>query len=282
MTSFASTSWAEFLKSWKTLNRGFTLNSSVPKDLPTTNKHVFVVLGSGLKPNGGMPAKFLRRLKVTVKALKAYPDSKVIVSGGKAKNGKTEASVGKAYLLAAGIPASRVITEAKSASTVGNARYSMALIRSKGFTTYTLISDASHLRRAGVLFEAAKMQLEQKYGKTLNAAPVKNVTYIDSRSAEKPPSSSEHSVIAYHTSLLLGVAKSYLLDKYKGTAAGTVSILRRGSTGAEVKALQKALGITADGIYGPDTEAAVKKYQQAHSLVADGIAGPTTRKSLKV
>jgi hypothetical protein len=56
--------------------------------------------------------------------------------------------------------------------------------------------------------------------------------------------------------------------------------LRRGSTGDEVKKLQKALGITADGIYGKDTEAAVKKHQKANGLTIDGIAGKNTLGSL--
>ena len=41
-----------------------------------------------------------------------------------------------------------------------------------------------------------------------------------------------------------------------------------------VKALQRALGITADGIYGPQTRRAVKRFQRRNGLVVDGIAGP--------
>ena len=52
------------------------------------------------------------------------------------------------------------------------------------------------------------------------------------------------------------------------------------SSGSSVAALQRALGITADGIYGPQTRAAVRRFQRAHGLVVDGIAGPVTLAAL--
>ena len=48
------------------------------------------------------------------------------------------------------------------------------------------------------------------------------------------------------------------------------------SAGSTVAALQSALGITADGIYGPQTRRAVRNYQRNQGLAVDGIAGPVT------
>lgn len=45
-------------------------------------------------------------------------------------------------------------------------------------------------------------------------------------------------------------------------------------TSRPTAAIQKLVGVTADGIYGPATTAAVKKWQAAHHLVPDGIWGP--------
>jgi soluble lytic murein transglycosylase-like protein len=50
--------------------------------------------------------------------------------------------------------------------------------------------------------------------------------------------------------------------------------------GAAVVALQRALRIPADGIYGRQTRRAVRAFQRAHGLVVDGIAGPQTRRAL--
>jgi len=50
--------------------------------------------------------------------------------------------------------------------------------------------------------------------------------------------------------------------------------------GGGVAALQRALGVSADGVFGPQTEAAVHAFQAAHGLAADGIVGPATRAAL--
>lgn len=53
-------------------------------------------------------------------------------------------------------------------------------------------------------------------------------------------------------------------------------LIKKGSKGAAVKELQKALGITADGIFGAHTEEVLKAFQEKEGLTPDGIAGPAT------
>jgi len=53
-------------------------------------------------------------------------------------------------------------------------------------------------------------------------------------------------------------------------------LIRKGDRGDEVKKVQAALGLTADGIFGSGTEEAVKEFQTKHGLSADGIVGPNT------
>ena len=57
-------------------------------------------------------------------------------------------------------------------------------------------------------------------------------------------------------------------------------ILKNGSKGEEVKALQSKLGLVADGNFGPGTEKAVKEWQTKNGLVADGIIGPASLEKL--
>ena len=52
--------------------------------------------------------------------------------------------------------------------------------------------------------------------------------------------------------------------------------VRKGSKGTTVQAVQSALGVTADGNFGPGTERALKAWQRQNGLTADGIAGPKT------
>ena len=66
------------------------------------------------------------------------------------------------------------------------------------------------------------------------------------------------------------------------TSVPTDTVLRAGSSGAEVTQLQLALTElgyapgAADGKFGPATTQAVTAFQQAEGLTEDGIAGPAT------
>ncbi|MDQ3890988.1 MAG: peptidoglycan-binding protein [Actinomycetota bacterium] len=62
-----------------------------------------------------------------------------------------------------------------------------------------------------------------------------------------------------------------------GSAETNPSLLKLGSRGAAVRDVQRALGITVDGIFGPQTRAAVRAFQARHGLLVDGIVGPQTR-----
>jgi len=59
----------------------------------------------------------------------------------------------------------------------------------------------------------------------------------------------------------------------QGGGAGSAAVRSAGSTVAK---LQSALGITPDGVYGPNTRRAVRNYQRNQGLAVDGIAGPVT------
>lgn len=53
-------------------------------------------------------------------------------------------------------------------------------------------------------------------------------------------------------------------------------LLKKGSSGDDVKKLQQKLGLSADGFFGAGTEAKVKEWQTTNGLTADGIVGSGT------
>jgi transglycosylase-like protein/putative peptidoglycan binding protein len=57
-------------------------------------------------------------------------------------------------------------------------------------------------------------------------------------------------------------------------------LLTRGSGGPAVSAVQRALGVPADGVFGKRTEANVRLFQARHHLLVDGMVGPQTRAAL--
>jgi peptidoglycan hydrolase-like protein with peptidoglycan-binding domain len=57
-------------------------------------------------------------------------------------------------------------------------------------------------------------------------------------------------------------------------------LLSVGSAGSAVAVVQRRLGISADGLFGPLTRQAVVRFQRRHGLAADGIVGPITWRAL--
>lgn len=259
--------WSGFVTTWSTINKSMTMNTAVPGGLPAKG-HVFVVLGSGLTAKGTMSAKFERRLKLAVKALKAYPKAKVLVSGGKPKNGHTEGEVGQAWLLAKGITASRIIVEKKSASTIGNAKNSMAILaKSSAYTSYSLISDSSHLRRASILFEAAKVLVQEQSGQAWGIERLANLAYPDMKAAGQVPLADwSVSYTAGNVAELFGLTSPYKKLVADAPAKPVLTALKataptRATYGVGQKLNTSGMAVTAvydNGVYSRDVTGAVK------------------------
>src|SRR5436190_19736520 len=49
-----------------------------------------------------------------------------------------------------------------------------------------------------------------------------------------------------------------------------------------IAAVQRALGIEADGVLGPATRRATRRFQKAHGLKPDGLLGPRTLRALGI
>ncbi len=70
------------------------------------------------------------------------------------------------------------------------------------------------------------------------------------------------------------------VEESHAPAAVAYETVRVGSKGETVKRVQAALGLTADGSFGPGTEKAVKAWQTKNGLTADGIMGPKSLQKL--
>ena len=60
----------------------------------------------------------------------------------------------------------------------------------------------------------------------------------------------------------------------------TEIVLKKGDRGKAVAAVQRKLGLRADGNFGAATSRAVKRFQKRKDLDADGIVGPATRRAM--
>ncbi|GAA2070542.1 YdcF family protein [Williamsia deligens] len=130
---------------------------TIPNPLPGIigPRTAIVVLGYGLMPDGSMRDELTARMQAAWLQAIAAPWSTVIVSGGAPHAGMTEAVVMRNWLVGRGIPASRIVVEDRSGSTVQNAINSTSIARSRGLGNAILVSSANHLRRAVADFTMA-------------------------------------------------------------------------------------------------------------------------------
>jgi len=79
--------------------------------------------------------------------------------------------------------------------------------------------------------------------------------------------------VALSTAMLLGGG---------GAMAATGTAASHAQTSVSVSAVQRALGVRADGVQGPVTQRAVREFQASHGLLVDGVVGPQTEQAMGV
>lgn len=151
--------------------------------MPEEN-HTFITLGYALSDEGEMEETLIERLNVTLEAAEAYPNSHLIVTGGVPKAGNTEAELMADWLVENGIDEERISQDPLATDTVENALFSMDIVQNEGFEDITLITSASHMRRALVTFnEANRLLLEMADEET--EREFTNIVYMDYDSEEE-------------------------------------------------------------------------------------------------
>jgi peptidoglycan DL-endopeptidase CwlO len=89
--------------------------------------------------------------------------------------------------------------------------------------------------------------------------------------------------IGPQTSAALGLGATTSTRAVASTIAATSTTAKLPTPpAATTRAVQQALGLAADGVFGPQTRAAVLAYQRSHGLTVDGIVGPQTLGALGV
>jgi uncharacterized SAM-binding protein YcdF (DUF218 family) len=134
---------------------------------PQMGKHPvdgIIVLGGALDPEGSMRAgapilnDAAERLTTFVALARAYPNARLIVSGGSGdpiRSSIREADQVKALFSSLGLAPERVIYERDSRNTYENALYSQKLAQPVAGQNWLLITSAWHMPRAVGCFEKA-------------------------------------------------------------------------------------------------------------------------------
>lgn len=208
--------WKGFMARWTTRDKGMTLVYSADNlaDVPDSN-HAFVVLGSGLKADGSMTVKNRARVELAIAGLQRFPNSKVVLTGGKSQSGVTEAEAMKRMMVVQGISEDRIIMETNATSTIGNALNSVPLLLKNAITRATIVSQASHVRRATIEFDAALLKKQTADNKKYVLSfgdPIADDDYTPSGkpiAPEKPVSQTTRSTVVKEVAYLLGLTAQY-------------------------------------------------------------------------
>lgn len=126
--------------------------------LEVSSAHAFVILGHTLNADGSMSARLLNRLALALQLATRYPTSKILVSGGLAKQGMSEAERMAHWLSQQGVSPQRLLVESQSANTIENLRFSLPLLLQADIRQATLLSTADHVHRAQIVGDILQAQ----------------------------------------------------------------------------------------------------------------------------
>ncbi|MFK4480948.1 YdcF family protein [Bacillus sp. RC206] len=131
-----------------------------------------------------MSQTLIKCWKIGLATAKQYPNSKIIVSGGIPAQGITEADAMSKWLILKGINKDRIILENKSMDTIENALFTILILEKEGFKNITLVTSASHMRRALTIFNVASNFSNKMNGQN-SYKNFSNLAYMDYSSPEK-------------------------------------------------------------------------------------------------
>ena len=124
---------------------------------PTSNTEMtrfdaIIVLGYPADSDGNPTPEMLERVTEAVHEYERGVAPRLILSGGRTHHGFVEAEVMARTAQAMGIPTSAIVLEPQAMSTYQNANYSLRLMQAHGWDSAEVVSSASHLPRAAILF----------------------------------------------------------------------------------------------------------------------------------
>jgi uncharacterized SAM-binding protein YcdF (DUF218 family) len=111
-----------------------------------------IVLGTLVDNDGNPSPELLARVTEGVREYERGVAPRLILTGGRDRNGFVEAQVMARTAMAEGIPLQAIAEERQAKDTIQNGCYSMRIMEAHGWRSAEVVSSASHLPRAGLIF----------------------------------------------------------------------------------------------------------------------------------
>ncbi|MBX9852748.1 MAG: YdcF family protein [Cytophagaceae bacterium] len=123
---------------------------------------VALILGNKVEENGEMSARLKGRMNKGLQLYKTKKVKKIVVSGGKGKEGYYEAEVMKEFLIKNNIPASDVITDNAGNTSYETAANYVKIHKENSFQSVIVVSQFFHISRCKLALQ--KMGITYVYG----------------------------------------------------------------------------------------------------------------------
>lgn len=117
-----------------------------------------IVLGSPADAEGNPTPTQLARVVEAVHEYERGVAPRLILTGGASRHGFVEAKVMARTAEAMGVPASSIFEEPRALDTIHNACYSVEIMQQNGWRSAEVVSSASHLPRAGLIFSRQPLE----------------------------------------------------------------------------------------------------------------------------
>jgi uncharacterized SAM-binding protein YcdF (DUF218 family) len=142
------------LLGWAVLSRQLAPASNTS----LTRFDAIIVLGAPADTDGNPSPTQLARVTEAVHEYERGVAPRLIVSGAADGSRPVEAMVMARTAEAQGIPASAIYEEVKAKDTIENGCYSVRIMESHGWHSAEVVSSASHLPRAGIIFSELPLE----------------------------------------------------------------------------------------------------------------------------
>ncbi len=133
---------------WAIAARSFAAMANSPR----TTFDAIVVLGTPADDDGNPTPQLLDRISEAVHEYERGVAPRLIVTGAAAHNQFVEAEVMARVAESQGVPASVIFPEPYALDTIQNACYSARIMKANGWHSAEVVSSASHLPRAAMIF----------------------------------------------------------------------------------------------------------------------------------
>jgi uncharacterized SAM-binding protein YcdF (DUF218 family) len=123
-----------------------------------THFDAIIVLGTPADSDGNPAPEQLARVTEAVHEYERGVAPRLIMTGGAARNHFVEGQVMARTAQAEGIPASAILVEPEARNTLENACYSARIMKAHGWRSAEVVSTASHLPRAAIIFSSLPLE----------------------------------------------------------------------------------------------------------------------------